>query len=176
MMSGLVEFGSHVYYPAMDSFTSNRNEHERPVPSTAAGNITRVVRILLGAVFLFSSAGKIADPAAFAAIVTNYQLLSPELVWATSLFFPWIEAVCGIALVFGRFENGAALLVCLMMVVFTGLILYNDYRGLDVACGCFSLAAEAPSNIVVNTLRNLLILGAGIWVLFLSRRRATSSV
>jgi uncharacterized membrane protein YphA (DoxX/SURF4 family) len=90
--------------------------------------------------------------------------------------FPWIEAVCGLALVFGRFEKGAALVVSLMMVVFTGLILYNGYRGLNIACGCFSLAAHAPSNIAVNTLRNLLILAAGAWVLFFSRRQQMASV
>ena len=33
------------------------------------------------------------DPAAFAAIVTNYQLLSPPLVSATAVVLPWIEAV-----------------------------------------------------------------------------------
>ena len=155
---------------------TDRDEHVRPFPSPVVRSVTWVVRILLGSVFLFSSAGKIADPAAFAAIVNNYQLLSPELVFATAVVLPWIEALCGLALVFGRFENGAALLVCLMMVVFTGLILYSGYRGLNIACGCFSLAAKAPSNIAVNTLRNLLILVAGAWVLYFSRRQRLTSV
>ena len=144
-------------------------------PSAVVENVTFVVRIALGAIFLFSCAGKIADPEAFAAIVTNYQLLPPSLVSATAVVFPWVEAVCGVALVFGRFEKGAALLVSLMMVVFTGLILYNGYRGLNIACGCFSLAANAPSNIAVNSLRNLLILAAGAWVLFFSKRQRLTS-
>lgn len=143
----------------------------RPVPSAVVKNITIVVRIALGAVFLFSCAGKIADPAAFAAIVANYRLLPPQLVAATAVVFPWIEAVCGLALVFGRFEKGAALLVSLMMVVFTGIILYNGYRGVNIACGCFSLSAKAPSNIALNTLRNLFILAAGAWVLFYSKHQ-----
>jgi len=130
---------------------------------------------MLGAVFLFSSAGKIADPGAFAVILINYQLLLPPLVPATAMVFPWIEAVCGLALVFGRFEKGAALLVSLMMVLFVGILFYNRYRGLNIACGCFSLAANAPSDIVLDTLRNLLILAAGAWVLFYPcGRRATS--
>jgi len=114
----------------------------KPHPSPIFKNVTVVVRVALGAVFLFSCAGKIADPAAFAAIVTNYQLLSPPLVSMTAVVFPWIEAVCGLALVFGRLEKGAALLISLMMVFLTGLILYNGYRGLNIACGCFSLAAR----------------------------------
>ena len=142
-----------------------------PEPSAVVKTVTDVIRIALGAIFLFSCAGKIADPAAFTAIVANYQLLPPPLVSATAVVFPWIEAVCGLALVFGRLEKGAALLISSMMVVFTGLVLYNGYRGLNIACGCFSLAANEPSNIAVNTLRNLVILAAGAWVLFFPRHR-----
>ncbi|BBO71691.1 hypothetical protein DSCA_56210 [Desulfosarcina alkanivorans] len=137
--------------------------------------VTIIVRIGLGAVFLFSSAGKIADPTAFAAIVTNYQLLPPLLVTATAVVFPWVEAACGVALVFGRFEKGAALLISLMMVVFIAIIFYNGYRGLNIACGCFSLTAKAPSNIALNTLRNLFILAGGTWVFFFSGRRPVRS-
>lgn len=127
------------------------------------------VRIALGSVFLLSSADKIADPQAFATIVGNYQLLPPPLVRTTAVVLPWLEAVCGLALIVGRYQKGAALLVSLMMVVFTSIILYNGYRGLDVACGCFSLSAQAPSSITLNTLRNLTILAAGIWMLIHSR-------
>ena len=108
--------------------------------------------------------------------MTNYQLLPPALVSATAIIFPWVEALCGLALIFGRFDKGAALLVSMMMVVFIGIILYNGYRGVNVACGCFSLAAKEPSNIVLNTLRNLLILVAGAWILLLpGHRRLTSA-
>jgi uncharacterized membrane protein YphA (DoxX/SURF4 family) len=128
------------------------------------------VRIGLGGVFLFSCAGKIADPQAFMDIVAHYRLLPPSLVWATAVFLPWIEALCGLALVFGRFEKGAALLVSVMMVGFIAVTLYNGYRGLDVVCGCFSVTAQKPSNIALNTLRDLFILAAGLWVLFYAHR------
>jgi uncharacterized membrane protein YphA (DoxX/SURF4 family) len=139
-------------------------------------HITIIVRIALGGVFLLSCIPKIADPEAFAKIVTNYQLLSPPLVSATAILFPWIEAICGLALVSGRFEKGAALLVSLMMVVFIAIILYNAYRGLNIACGCFSLAAREPSSVVLNTVRNLFILAAGTWVLFYSHHNRLAPV
>jgi uncharacterized membrane protein YphA (DoxX/SURF4 family) len=128
------------------------------------------IRIGLGGVFLFSSAGKIVDPHAFMEIVAQYRLLPPPLVWATAVFLPWIEAMCGLALVLGRFEKGAALLVSVMMVLFIAVTLYNGYRGLDVACGCFSVTAREPSNIALNTLRDLFILAAGLWVLYYTHR------
>lgn len=143
----------------------------RPHSATVVGHMTLVIRVVLGAVFLFSSAGKIANPDAFATIVTNFQLLSPQLVSLTAIILPWVEAICGVALVVGRMEKGAALLVSAMMMVFIAIILYNGYRGLNVACGCFSLAAKEPSNITLNTLRNLVILAAGGWVLFFSGNR-----
>ena len=126
------------------------------------------IRIGLGVVFLLSSMAKIADPSAFAAIVANYQLVNPPLVTLTVIILPWIEVLCGVALVFGRYEKGAALLVSLMMVAFIGIGFLNVYRGLDIACGCFSLSAREPSNIALNTLRDLAILAAGIWVLMKS--------
>lgn len=128
--------------------------------------VTILVRIALGATFIYSSLDKIADPSAFATIITNYQLLPPLLVWAVAICLPWIEAVCGLALVLGRLEKGAALLISLMMVVFIGVTLYNGYRGLDIACGCFSLSAKEPSNIAFNTLRNSMLLIAGTWLMF----------
>mgnify|MGYP001140007999 CR=1 FL=1 len=145
--------------------------------SPAAVNITTmVVRIALGAVFILSSVGKIADPTAFAAIVANYRLLPPALVVPTAVIFPWIEIVCGLALMVGRLEKGAALTVTVMMVAFIGMHLYNGYRGLNIACGCFSLSAQTPSNIFLNTLRNLLLLAAATWVLGWPRPRWSAPV
>ncbi|MDL2268907.1 DoxX family membrane protein [Desulfosarcina sp. OttesenSCG-928-A07] len=120
--------------------------------------LQRMIRIGLGVVFLASCAEKIKNPAAFADIITHYQLLPPALVTLTAIIFPWVELFCGLALIFGRFDRGAALLVCLMMAAFILIAAYNGYRGLNIACGCFSLSAKEPTHIAVNIARNLLIL------------------
>ena len=140
----------------------------RPQSTMLVKTLTVLIRIALGLVFLYSSFGKIADPNGFAAIVSNYRLLPQPLVWGTAVLLPWIEATCGLALLCGRFDKGAALLVSLMMAVFIAAILFNGYRGLNIACGCFSLAAGEPSSIALNTMRNLTILAAGLWILFVS--------
>lgn len=137
----------------------------KALPTSMGKKVTVCIRIGLGAVFLFSSLAKIADPSAFAAVVANYQIATPPLVTATAVILPWIEALCGVALVFGRFTKGAALLVSGLMILFMGIGFFNAYRGLDIACGCFSLAAQEPSSLALNTLRDLAILAAGIWVL-----------
>jgi uncharacterized membrane protein YphA (DoxX/SURF4 family) len=136
--------------------------------SRVARRITTAVRLLLGGVFIYSCAAKIAHPEAFAAILTNYQIVPQFLIGPTAVVFPWIEAVCGTALVIGCFDRGAALLVSLMTAIFIGITLSNGYRGLNIACGCFSLATAAPTNIVPHILIDLLIMAAGVWVLLFS--------
>lgn len=124
----------------------------------SASFFRKIIRMGIGIVFLVSCAEKIKNPAAFAEIVTHYQLLPPALVTLTAVIFPWVELFCGLALVFGRFDRGAVFLVCLMMTGFVLIAAYNGYRGLNIACGCFSLSAKEPSHIAVNIARNLLIL------------------
>jgi uncharacterized membrane protein YphA (DoxX/SURF4 family) len=144
-------------------------------PSTVAQTLTVVIRTVLGSVFLYACAAKIIHPAAFASIIAEYQLLPAFLVAPTAVTLPWLEALCGMALVCGRFEKGAALLVGLMMAIFIGITLYNGYRGLNIACGCFSLAATEPTDIGLHILRNLLIMAAAAWVLLFPARRHTES-
>jgi hypothetical protein len=57
----------------------------------------------------------------------------------------------------------------MMMVVFIGIGFFNIYRGLDIACGCFSLSAKEPSSIVLNTVRDVAIL-TGLWVLCVPKK------
>ena len=132
--------------------------------------VTVLFRITLGAVFVYASMDKIANPAAFAEVIANYRILPEWLVPVTAVCLPWVEAICGTALVVGRLELGSSVLINLMMVVFIGATLYNGYRGLDIACGCFTLSAKEPSNIVLNTIRDLAILTMGIWVMFNAKR------
>ena len=138
----------------------------KPLGLTTADTIAWIVRIGLGALFVVAGIGKIADPTGFAAIVANYRLLPSALVAPTAVVLPWVETLCGLALLVGRLERGGALLINLLMLVFIGVTIYNGYRGLNVACGCFSLSAEAPANLAVNVVRNLLIFAAGTWLLF----------
>lgn len=121
--------------------------------------------MLLGAIFIFASYGKILDPGGFATIISNYQVLPENAVNITAVILPWVEMCAGLALVFGLYVQGAALLVNLMMMIFITLFAYNWYRGLDISCGCFSLTAEKNGNLVLDMMRDMAILSTGIWVM-----------
>jgi cobalt-zinc-cadmium efflux system protein len=102
------------------------------------------VRILLGGIFIYAGYVKIIDPAGFAKNVYQYQLLPDFYVNVSALFLPWLEVVTGAALILApRFRRGAAALIFMMLVVFTGAVLISLYRGLDISCGCLSTDPNA---------------------------------
>jgi uncharacterized membrane protein YphA (DoxX/SURF4 family) len=125
-----------------------------------------VLRILLGGIFVWASLPKIADPQGFADIISNYQLLPPAMVNPAAVGLPWVEGICGILLISGRLVRGSALLVVVMMAVFTLVTVLNMVRGLDVSCGCFSVAAGGNAGSQgFNLFRNFIFLAVGIFVL-----------
>lgn len=97
------------------------------------------LRVAFGLVFVAASLDKIIDPQGFVVVVANYQILPDYLVNATALWLPWLEMVCGLALVAGVMTRGAAVTLSGLTAVFMAVLGYNVWRGLDVACGCFSV-------------------------------------
>lgn len=102
------------------------------------------LRLLLGAVFVYASLDKIANPPAFAKAVYQWQVggVVPSNVVAVTL--PWIELLAGLLLVAGAWKRAAALVIALLLVVFlvaAGSVLARD---IDVEnCGCVSVTASA---------------------------------
>ena len=118
---------------------------------------------VLAAVFAFAAAPKIANPAAFAEAVYRYHLLPDALVNIAAVYLPWFEAVCAIALVAGsRFRRGALLAVAAMLLLFIGAMGINLYRGVDIACGCFSVSSGSDSMSWLNIARNIGLLAISV--------------
>ncbi|HMP91221.1 MAG TPA: MauE/DoxX family redox-associated membrane protein [Kiritimatiellia bacterium] len=102
------------------------------------------LRLILGIVFIYAGYIKILDPASFAKNVYQYQILPDAWVNITSLILPWLEVVCGLALIIApRLRRGASAWLFIMLAVFTSAILASIYRGLDISCGCFSTDPNA---------------------------------
>jgi len=127
--------------------------------------VSTALRILLGVVFIWAGVPKIVNPQGFAEIVANYQLLPPVTVNLVAIGLPWVEALCGLLLISGRMVHGSALSVVALMALFTIVTAVNMIRGLDVDCGCFSVAAgERHGSQVVNMVRNLALIAVGVFV------------
>ncbi len=146
-------------------------ETDRSAPPPAAKQAPRfqaavfhTLRLLLGAVFLFASYDKILHPAAFAEAVYNYQILPDGAVNLAALTLPWMELLLGLCLVAGFWLPGATFLSTGLLAVFIGALVFNQIRGLDIHCGCFSTeTTEGPAD-VWTVIRDIGFLIASIYL------------
>jgi hypothetical protein len=116
-------------------------------------------------VFVYASWDKVVDPSAFARAITNYQILPEVLIVPTAIFLPWLELVCGVCLIINRWAGGSAMILTALMVIFLTAMGFNIYRGMDVACGCFTLDQSAPASMWFYLLRDGIFLVMGIGAL-----------
>ena len=111
-----------------------------------------LLAIVVGAVFVYASYSKIADPQAFAKIIYHYQVIGPGpsvgFVPAnlTAVALPWIELIAGVLLITGVWRREAAVVTALMLVVFVAAVGSTLARGIDIQnCGCFALDESGRS-------------------------------
>ena len=105
-------------------------------------HLTAVLRVGLGALFLYAGVIKIITPAAFAGSIANYQVLPYAGNYLAAAVLPWIEVICGALLVTGWRTRSAAALVALMNAFFIILLFSTVARGLDIDCGCFKQGGD----------------------------------
>ncbi len=127
-------------------------------------------RFLVGGVFIYASLDKIQHPAAFAAVVYNYQLLPLPASNLLAMSLPWLELLVGLALVMGVWRAESALIVTGLLLVFIGAISINLFRGSEIDCGCFSISSGGRGIGILTVLEDIVLLFPGLVVL----RRAVS--
>jgi hypothetical protein len=99
-------------------------------------------------VFLYASYDKILNPEAFAQAIYNYQILPDAAVNLAALTLPWLELLLGLCLIAGVWLPGATALSTGLLAAFMGALIFNQMRGLDVQCGCFSTAStDGPAGL-----------------------------
>ncbi len=99
-----------------------------------------LLRLLLGAVFVFAGAIKILDPEKFAVDVYNYRMLPYDMINSFAIALPWVEVVAGLLLVLGIWVRASALVISGLTVMFFIAISQAVARGLNIECGCFGTA------------------------------------
>jgi uncharacterized membrane protein YphA (DoxX/SURF4 family) len=132
-----------------------------------------IVSIGLGAVFVYASLDKIANPQEFAKIVYRYRLAGPTaalgVVPANTLavVLPWLELVTGVLLITGVWRREAAALAGGMLVMFLVAVSYVLWQGIDVAhCGCFTVGGEGRSAGWTLIATDLGLLALAVYVMF----------
>ncbi|MCA9781361.1 MAG: DoxX family membrane protein [Candidatus Eremiobacteraeota bacterium] len=126
--------------------------------------LVTVLRVALGAVFLYACASKLFHPGEFAEMVMGYRILPSEFITLAATALPWLELLVGLGLVFGVLSAGCAAWATLLSGTFLMAKISVIVRGLDVSCGCFSVHggasitwADIPANAV------LLLVAVLVW-------------
>lgn len=105
--------------------------------SIRVGWLSVLIRWGVGGLFVYAGALKALNPAQFVTDIESFRLVPYGVAVVTSLYLPWLEVFCGVALMVGRFRLGAAGILLGLSAIFTMFIVSAWCRGLDISCGCF---------------------------------------
>jgi uncharacterized membrane protein YphA (DoxX/SURF4 family) len=97
-----------------------------------------VLRVALGAIFIYAGWVKLQDPwQLFAAGVASYELLPMWAVEIVARTLPWFEIALGVVLISGFFFRTSSTIVSALLAVFFTLIVRAYIQGKQINCGCF---------------------------------------
>ena len=134
--------------------------------------LTIRVQIALGVIFVAAALPKIVDPPSFAHMIYNYRLVSGALINVMALVMPWIELLCGLALILGIWQGTARSIIGALLITFILAIAINLARGNAIDCGCFDVSAANKTReerltdmrwVILRDLGMLLMVGQLWW-------------
>lgn len=125
-----------------------------------------LARVLLGAVFLVAGALKIAHPVDFHSDLLAYDVPLPDFVFRlVAVVLPWLEAICGAALIANVWTETAGAVVTAMCLTFVVMLSQAVMRGLELTCGCLGSEDEGwfdrPG---VALVRAVVLLAGSVWL------------
>lgn len=127
--------------------------------------------VIVSGTFVYSGLLKAIDPKTFLSSVLTYDLLSYNMAVGVALFLPYLEVVCGLALLASGLRAGAASVIALLLFMFLGFIVQAYFRGLSVDCGCFGPSeASSGADYAWLLIRDFVLLACLGGLLWLDRR------
>jgi hypothetical protein len=104
--------------------------------------VWRSIDLLIGGLFIYAGVVKALDPIGFANDIDNFKMLPWMINVRLAFFLPWLEILCGLALVTRKLYLGALSILAGLMSVFIVATIAAKARGLDITCGCFGHASR----------------------------------
>jgi uncharacterized membrane protein YphA (DoxX/SURF4 family) len=99
--------------------------------------VWRIVDLLIGGLFVYAGVIKAMDPVAFANDIDNYKTVPWMIGVRLAFYLPWLEILCGLALIARRLYLGGLTLLSALVTVFIVASVVAKARGIDITCGCF---------------------------------------
>lgn len=128
--------------------------------------VWRIVGVVVGGIFVYAGVLKVLDPVQFGLDIDNFKILPWFISVRLAFYLPWLEILCGLALIFRFLYRGGLSILALLVLVFIGATVAAKARGLDITCGCFGHASQhwSFSQHMAIDLAIFLALGALLWV------------
>src|SRR5216110_876201 len=104
--------------------------------------LCRIAALIVGGIFIYAGAMKIFDPTGFANDIDNYKILPWPLTVRLAFYLPWLEILCGLAVILGLLYRGGLLILTMLISIFIAASVISKVRGLDITCGCFGHASK----------------------------------
>ena len=132
--------------------------------------VARVLRVLLGAVFIYAAYTKLRQSwLLFALSIDSYQLLPAWAVFAVARTLPLLELALGILLIAGVWLRHLSIVAAAILGLFFSVMLLSYVRGGGVDCGCFGVGEPLSAKTLV---RDGVLLAAAIALVSHTRRQA----
>jgi putative oxidoreductase len=104
--------------------------------------VWRILDFAIGGLFIYAGVIKAFDPIGFANDIDNYKILPWAIGVGLAFYLPWLEILCGLALITRRLYLGALSILTALMAIFIVASIVAKARGLDITCGCFGHASK----------------------------------
>jgi len=122
-----------------------------------------VLSLLFGGVFFLAGSLKVRDPQLFTMQVRSFEMLPDPWNAALALALPWMEILCGLAVITGDLRRGALVLLNGTLVVFLAVLGWTISTGKQVDCGCFGTALQLKMPVEFGMDAVLFLIGCWLW-------------
>jgi putative oxidoreductase len=133
------------------------------------GWLLLLIRVAIAGTFIYAGVTKALSPLRFVTDIANYHLLPWWAAVRLAFYLPWLEIVCGVAVLFLRLKRAAICILLFLTSIFLIAVVSAKMRGINISCGCFGHTTRDlsfASHIVLNF--------GIIFGIFLLLRRSTS--
>lgn len=122
-----------------------------------------LLRVSVGAVFVYAALAKFREFDTFAEEIANYRMLPPITVPFVAAMMPGVELLAGGLLIANRWTRAAATLLAVLLGVFIVALSQALLRGINLTCGCFGGSEPATWGTVVRDVVLLVAALAQAW-------------
>ena len=133
----------------------------------------KIIRWVLGAIFIYAGGTKLLEPEIFAVLIEAYGIVPKGFIMPVAIGLPLLEVTAGIGLLFDI--RGSLALIAGLLLLFMVVIGYGIWMGLDVDCGCFGPEdpeAAAFHGLRLSLFRDLVMMVGVIFIYGWRRYRA----